>query len=249
MAIIRNNTQQFTVVSQSIMRDDRLSLKDTGLLVRLLSLPDNWEFSENGLIAIFQNDGQTAIRTALKHLESCGYLKRIRTRDEKGKISGVEWIIYDKPHFENHSLDFPDLVNQPQSNTNVSSTNESSTKEKGDSKGREKKQTNYDSIIKDYTTNQDLRNVLFEFVKMRQRIRKPLTNYALTLLTKRLDKMTDSADAKIDMLNQSIVNGWQDVYELKNQTRKEVKTDAEHVRRDQRNNETYERGIGWNKIL
>lgn len=249
MAIIRNNTQQFTVVSQSIMRDDRLSLKDTGLLVRLLSLPDNWEFSENGLIAIFQNDGQTAIRTALKHLENCGYLKRTRVRDEKGKISGVEWIIYDKPHFENHSLDFPNLANQPQSNTNVSSTNESSTNGKEESKGHGKPQTSYDTIINDYTTNHDLRNVLLEFVKMRQRIRKPLTDYALTLLTKRLDKMADSADTKIDILNQSIVNGWQDVYELKNQTRKEDRTNAEYVRHDQRDNETYERGVGWNKIL
>ena len=134
MAIIRNNTQQFTIVSQAIMRDERLSLKDTGLLVRLLSLPDNWEFSENGLIQIFKQDGQTSIRTGLGNLEKYGYLKRSRIRDSAGRIKDVEWIISDNPHFENQSLDIANLENRPQSNTNISSPKERNTKSKKERK-------------------------------------------------------------------------------------------------------------------
>ena len=87
----------------------------------------------------------------------------------------------------------------------------------------------FDSLIDAYTPSEDLKNAITEFIKMRQRIRKPMTNYALSLMLKKLDKMATSADVKILILNQSIVNGWQDVYELKNQKRKGASANAEHV--------------------
>lgn len=50
MAILRNPTKgKFTVVDNYALRDENLSLKSRGLLVTMLSLPDNWQFSENGL--------------------------------------------------------------------------------------------------------------------------------------------------------------------------------------------------------
>ena len=215
MAIIRNNTQQFTIIAQSIMRDDRLSLKDIGLLVRLLSLPDNWEFSENGLTQIFQQDGQTSIRTALKKLEECGYLVRKRNRDSMGRMTNVEWTIYDHPHFENPNCDFPNLDYRPQSNTKVSNTKESNTNSKKESKVGKKNEKSFDTLIGEYTQDEGLKETLGEFIKMRQRIRKPMTNYALTLMLKKLDKLGSTPKEKIDLLNQSIVNSWQDVYPLK----------------------------------
>ena len=230
MAIIRNNTQQFTIVAQTIMRDDRLSLKETGLLVRLLSLPDNWEFSENGLTQIFKQDGQAAIRTGLKKLEEYGYLTRKRTRDNTGKLGCVEWTVYDCPHVENPHLDNSHLENshlnnshldnRPQSITNVSSTNESIpnesiTNSKEVSKGGKKKSESFDSIIEAYTQDQELKDTIGEFIKMRQRIRKPMTNYALSLMLKKLNKLAGTTQTKKDILNQSIINGWQDVYQLK----------------------------------
>lgn len=214
MAIYRNRTQQFTVIAQGIMRDERLSLKDTGLLVRMLSLPDNWEFSENGLIQIFKQDGQSSIRTGLKRLEEFGYLVRKRTRDNAGRMTGTEWVIYDSPYLENQSVEELNLENQPQSNTNQSTTKEISTKGNKERKEQTKK-TNFDAIVADYTENEELRSTLFEFIKMRQRIRKPLTDYALRLLLKKLDKLGQTDALKVELLNQSIMNGWQDVYALK----------------------------------
>lgn len=122
MAVIRNKTQHFTIVAQSILRDERLSLKDIGLLVRLLSLPDNWEFSEKGLDKICANDGLTSIRTSIKNLENCGYLKRSRVRKEDGRITGVEWIISDYPELEEPKCENPILENQIQYNTKEPNT-------------------------------------------------------------------------------------------------------------------------------
>jgi hypothetical protein len=104
-----------------------------------------------------------------------------------------------------------------ESNTRNNTSN--NTDKKKVSKGDKKSTESYDSIISEYTEDESLRETLVEFVKMRQRIKKPLTNYALTLLTKKLDKMGRTAEEKVALLNQSIMNGWQDVYALKDQGR------------------------------
>ena len=133
MAILRkNNKEQYTTVPQDLLRDERLSLKDIGLLVCMLSLPDNWKFSENGLEAIFKNDGQASIRTGLKKLEEAGYLQRLRKRGEDGRMEAVIWYLRDtpqceKPRLENPSVDNPSLENPPQSNTKESNTKKSNT--------------------------------------------------------------------------------------------------------------------------
>ena len=128
MAILKNpSREKFTVVDNHALRDDNLSLKARGLLVTMLSLPNNWKFSENGLCALFKKDGQASIRSGLKELESSGYLVRRLTRDDMGRVDGVEWIIYDQPRLENRNVDNPSLDFQPQLNTNQSKTKESNT--------------------------------------------------------------------------------------------------------------------------
>lgn len=129
MAIIRNqNKENYTVVDNKILKNKNLSLKARGMLLTLLSLPDDWDFSENGLEALFC-DGLTAIKTALKELEKNGYLQRKQIRDNKGKFLQNEWIIYEKPTMEqpileNPITEKPILENDTQSNTNKSNTKE-----------------------------------------------------------------------------------------------------------------------------
>lgn len=130
MAILKNPSKNnFTVIDNHALRDDNLSLKARGLLITMLSLPDNWQFSENGLCAIFKKDGQASIRSGLKELEENGYLVRQRTRDGNGRVSAVVWYIFDKPHLDFPSVVNPSLDNQPQLNTKESSIKESRTKE------------------------------------------------------------------------------------------------------------------------
>ncbi len=120
MAILRkNNRDKFTVVGNDAIRDENLSLKALGLLVHLLSLPDDWEFSEDGLVKIFKKDGQSSIRSGLKELECAGYLIRERRRDDKGHLATVEWTVFENPHLGNRNLDNPNLDNRPQYNTNT----------------------------------------------------------------------------------------------------------------------------------
>ena len=128
MAILRNpNRNKFTVVDNYALHDENLSLKARGLLITILSFPDDWQFSENGLCALFKQDGQSSIRSGLQELEENGYLVRKKTRDDRGRILKVEWIICDYPHLENPNLDNSNLENQPQLNTKELNTKELKT--------------------------------------------------------------------------------------------------------------------------
>lgn len=68
-----NKTDNFTIVSSTLLRSTEISLKALGLLLRVLSFPDGWDYSVAGLVAICK-EGKTAIDSALKELKNIGYL-------------------------------------------------------------------------------------------------------------------------------------------------------------------------------
>lgn len=128
MAFLRKeHKENYTCISNDVFKSD-LSLKARGMLCTMLSLPDDWEFSENGLQAILK-DGQTSVRSAIKELESAGFLSRTRERDENGRMGRCVWIVCDYPRFENPNLVNSNLGDEPQLSTKESSTNRPTTKE------------------------------------------------------------------------------------------------------------------------
>jgi hypothetical protein len=128
MAFLRKeHKENYTCISNDVFKSD-LSLKARGMLCTMLSLPDDWEFSENGLQAILK-DGQTSIRSAIKELEVAGFLSRTRERDESGRMGKCVWIVCDYPRFENPNLVNSNLGNGPQLSTKQQSTNKPTTKE------------------------------------------------------------------------------------------------------------------------
>ena len=92
--VVKSNN--FSIVSNKIIRDTRLSLKARGLLILMLSLPDNWEFSIAGL-STTSGEGKDSIRNGVKELESAGYLTRQRKHLLNGKLAEMEYTIYEEP--------------------------------------------------------------------------------------------------------------------------------------------------------
>lgn len=78
------------------LRDERLSLKAKGLLSLILSLPDDWEISIQGLAAI-GSDGVAAVRSAMNELMDAGYVRRELGHTEGGTFSGYVYTIHEKP--------------------------------------------------------------------------------------------------------------------------------------------------------
>ena len=227
MAVIRvNNTKGFTVMSNYHFQDKEISLKAKGLLGLMLSLPSNWDYSVNGLIAIVK-ENKAAVQTALKELEEHKYLKRTRVQDETGRFDYI-YDIYEKPYdklpcTENRCTDIQCTEvqcteNQPQINTNKQSTNKQNTKELNTNEYKEKniKKESVNSVIAEYTENKELQDALHDFVDMRTKARKPLTVRAMKLSLNELDKLAVDDVTKIAIVNQSIVHTWSTFYKLQN---------------------------------
>ena len=141
MSVFRvEKTKGYTVMSNHHLRNHALSLKAKGLLSQMLSLPEDWDYTLQGLAQI-NKESIDAIREAVRELERAGYIKRSRERDERGCLRGTVYTIYEqpqtqpnpeepaqekpalekptleKPTLEKPMLDFPTLENPTQLNT------------------------------------------------------------------------------------------------------------------------------------
>ena len=131
MSVFRvEKTKGYTVMSNHHLRNHTLSLKAKGLLSQMLSLPDDWDYTLQGLAQI-NKESIDAIREAVRELERAGYIKRSRERDERGCLRGTVYTIYEQPHagptpeeptqekptLEKPMLEKPTLENPTQLNT------------------------------------------------------------------------------------------------------------------------------------
>ena len=100
MSVFRvEKTKGYTVMSNHHLRNHALSLKAKGLLSQMLSLPEDWDYTLQGLAQI-NKESIDAIREAVRELERAGYIKRSRERDERGCLRGTVYTIYEQPHAE-----------------------------------------------------------------------------------------------------------------------------------------------------
>ena len=139
----------YTVMSNHHLRNKELTLKAKGLLSQMLSLPEDWDYTLAGLSHI-NREKIDAIREAVKELEKAGYIVRSRERDEKGRLRGADYIIYEQPQppeeqaddeqppildcptlenptLDNPTLEKPTLENPTQLNKDISSKEQSIT--------------------------------------------------------------------------------------------------------------------------
>lgn len=169
MAVYRvNKNRSYTVMANYHLRDKKLSLKAVGLLSKMLSFNDGWQFSTKGLSMICK-EGPDAVLAALRELEDHGYLVRHRQRDSKGRMSNTVFEIYErpqpipphgeKPHMENPDVDNPQMEkphgeNPAQLNTNQVINNQ-----------RNNNLNNYQSINLDGMDRMDEREQYRELIR------------------------------------------------------------------------------------
>lgn len=118
MSVFRvDKSREFTVIANCVFKDKSLSAKAKGLLVEMLSLPETWDFTLKGLTYLF-SDGMDSIRQGIRELEEHGYIGK---RDEKGRLGGMEYVIYETPHksVEKSALEADLETSEPTSDTPI----------------------------------------------------------------------------------------------------------------------------------
>ena len=203
-----NKDKNFTVISNYHLQDKKLSLRAKGLLSLMLSLPDEWEYSINGLVSICKESEKT-VEKALKELKDLGYLEVIKIPPNQSKTGRFEYSyeIFEKPKkqegkkqgVEIWSIEKQEGKKQPQLNTKQLNTKRKNTKQLN---------TNKKELS-------ELEKTVIEFEKMRKLIKAPLTSKAKELMLIKLDKLASTDAEKIEILNQSIENSWKGIFPLR----------------------------------
>lgn len=129
-----SKNKNYTTINNTGLRDERLTWKAKGILVYILSLPDDWVFYMEE-IAKHSKDGIASLKAGMKELKECGYVKRFPIKGEDGKIHKWETIIYEVPQVEKPQLEILPMENLPVENelllsTNIPSTNNTNSAHK-----------------------------------------------------------------------------------------------------------------------
>lgn len=136
MSVFRiNKSKNYTVMSNYHLRDKKLSFKAKGMLSYMLSLPDDWDYSLQGLSKA-SKDNITSIKSTIEELKTTQYLKITKERDKMGRFTYI-YNIYEKsepgidfPPLENPSMEKPETENPIQLNTNNKILKKEKKKEK-----------------------------------------------------------------------------------------------------------------------
>ncbi len=180
--------------------------------------------------------GNDKIKQTKKTLKENGLIEIVQRRD-KGKIVG--WyiklhyivpkekienskIIVESNNSQNQQVVEPtsgwEETNALREQLNALKIENKMLKDKIKERKKEEKpkKTNYDLIIDNFTDDAELKDAIYEFIKMRKLIKKPMTDRALTMILNKLKKYSQDEKIQIEILNQSIMNNWQSIYMLKN---------------------------------
>lgn len=110
MSVIRiQKTNNYTVMSNYHFREKDMSLKAKGLLSLMLSLPEDWDYSVDGLVKL-SKDGKDSIISAITELEQFGYLVRSQAKGQDGKFAGYDYDVYEQPYTEKPFTENPSTV-------------------------------------------------------------------------------------------------------------------------------------------
>lgn len=234
MAVIRvEKTKNYTCMSNIHLRDKNLSLKAKGLLSLILSLPDDWHYTVAGLASIIK-EGETVVTNTLSELKKNGYLtvkKLSPAQTDSGRFE-YEYTVHEQPvqkqgvekqGVENNPLETTPLKQPPCNNpletwvynNNVNQVQKQNTDINTETKNKAKPpQKSFSEIIEAATENLDLQEALTQFVEFRKSIKKPLTLHALDLLIKKLFELGGTDAERVEILNQSMINGWQGIFAI-----------------------------------
>lgn len=206
-------------IPKKVWLDTRLNALDKVILMEIGSLDQGEKgcYASNEHLANFCQCSKTKVSTAISKLIECGYVYIQnfdgRKRELKSRLSNFE-----RQNIENCKAEYQNLK---ESNTDINTDN--NTNNTLSKKERKSKSKSYDEQIAEYTQNEDLQNALKAFLQMRSFIKKPMTEYALKLMLKKLDELGNTDDAKIAILNQSITHNWQGIFPLKDGNTKQEK--------------------------
>lgn len=215
MKTVVKKKDNFTTVHNNLILDEKLSWKAKGLLIYMLSRPTGWKY-KSAEIAKNSTDGRDSVRNGLKELVENKYISRQKNSDgsltyyifEDSQQNNIKDYLQ-KPKLEKPSLEKPETENPKLEKPKLD--NPSLYKRKNTNNKRI-------IVIKEYIyKSEKFLETYSDFKNMRDDIKKPMTERAEKILLTKLKKLAgeNNEELAIKILEQSILNNWQDIYPLK----------------------------------
>lgn len=192
-----------------VNHEDKKILFDGGLVEckrgeRILSirqLSERWKWSR-GKVTRF-----------LDMLQSDSMIE-YKTDKKKTTVRVVNYSVYQ----DKQASDEPVTSHRRASDEPVTDTNKNEKNEKNDKKY---------IYISEFTENKELIQTIIEFMKMRNKIKKPMTDKALKLMLSKLKNISKDEKIQIEILENSIVNCWKSIYPLKEDSNGSIRQNTE----------------------
>lgn len=175
-----------------------------------------WTYnSKKAFSELFPYASERQIDYALKKLIDCGLV--ITGNYNKSSCDRTLWYAITKVGYsilQNCEMETTKLLNGndeivqpiPDINTDINTDNNNK---------KERKKTSYDEILNSMVEDDDVKNTICDYIKMRKLIKKPMTDRAVTMLINKLFKLSNSKQIQIKILEQSILKNWTDIYPYK----------------------------------
>nr|DAQ18327.1 MAG TPA: replisome organizer protein [Caudoviricetes sp.] len=185
-------------------------------------------WASNGYFADLYEVSKVTVSRWIKALADKGYIStEIEFKENSKEILHRYIKIVDNPinkndegYYQkdnegiNKNVKTPINKNVKENITDINNTSNNTVDKK--ERRKDRKQTNYDSIINESIQDESVKQEIYEFIKMRKLIKKPLTDRALKLLISKLNKLSSIPAEQVQILDNSIMNNWQGIFPLKN---------------------------------
>lgn len=191
-----NKKENFTSIHNKLINDSRISLKAKGIMLYMLSKPENWKYNPKE-IAKNSKDGLDSVYSGIKELIEAGYISRTRHSD-----GTVDYFVFEDVE-ENDIVDFSKKENPNRENPNRE--NPDVYKRKNTNKERiivntelnkETSKSDIDDFINSQDKSEEYKKLLFEFLKYRKKIRDTVkTTGPIKLLLKHFKTEADLREA------------------------------------------------------
>lgn len=191
-----NKKENFTSIHNKLINDSRISLKAKGIMLYMLSKPENWKYNPKE-IAKNSKDGLDSVYSGIKELIEAGYISRTRHSD-----GTVDYFVFEDVE-ENDIVDFSKKENPNRENPNRE--NPDVYKRKNTNKERiivntelkkEISKSDIDDFINSQDKSEEYKELLFKFLKYRKKIRDTVkTSGPIKLLLKHFKTEADLREA------------------------------------------------------
>lgn len=184
------------------------------------------EFTVSNMIVCgFTSLSRQALDRARNELKTKGYIDYKKgISNQAGKYLIVSFDTQDNTQNNTQG----NTQDDTQGGHTVSTLNKLNKTKQKNKENKKEKIIESDEVVNKKIQDEDLKNAFYDFIKMRDAIKKPLTTRGLELAIDRVNKLSNDKEEQLLIINKSIMNNWQGLFALNDEDKKQLEKQKEY---------------------